>query len=117
MPVYNTDGKLIRHDRVRSSRRPTDGLDPTYIIRRPVLTEKSTEAMNEDGAYTFDVDRRATKDDIRRAVEAIYGVKVVDVRTKPVRGRTRRMKYGYVESATGKHAMVRLEGDQSIELF
>jgi hypothetical protein len=39
--------------------------DPIYIIKKPVLTEKSTEAMNEHGRYTFEVDRTATKADIK----------------------------------------------------
>jgi hypothetical protein len=47
-----------------------DAIDPIYIVKKPVLTEKSTEAMNEHGRYTFEVDRRATKTDIKDAIES-----------------------------------------------
>lgn len=117
MTAFNSKGKRVRHDYVRTSDRPTDGLDPTYIIKRPVLTEKSTEAMNELGAYTFEIDERATKKDVRRAIETLYSVTVTDVRTKTVRGRGRRLKYGYVAAHTSKQAVVRLAKDQAIELF
>ena len=55
----------------------TMGVDSIYVIKKPVLTEKSTEAMNEFGRYTFEVDRRATKTDVKEAVEKLYGVEVV----------------------------------------
>jgi len=92
-------------------------LDPIYIVRKPVLTEKSTEAMNEHGRYTFEVDRRATKTDIRDAVESIYGVKVDRVQTKLRKGKLRRLRYGYVHEKSKKQAVVRLAEGQSIELF
>ncbi len=57
-------------------------IDPIYIIKKPILTEKSTEAMNELSRYTFHVDRRATKTDIRGAIESLYGVTVEGVQTR-----------------------------------
>jgi len=92
-------------------------MDSTYIIRRPVLTEKSTQAMSEQNRYTFEVDRHASKTDIKRAVQQLYGVKVLDVTTARTSGRTRRYRYGSVAGKTIKKATVRLPEGQSIELF
>lgn len=92
-------------------------MDATYIIKKPLLTEKSTHAMNEDGKYTFIVDRLARKDDIKRAVEQLYKVKVVRVWTQNRKGKERRMRYGYITEQTSKKATVRLKDGQVIELF
>ncbi|MEO0482652.1 MAG: 50S ribosomal protein L23 [Planctomycetota bacterium] len=92
-------------------------MHPNYIIRKPLLTEKSTGQMNEHGQYAFEVDRAATKNDIRDAIEAIYGVNVEQVRTSIRKGRLRRLKYGYVRPAPVKKALVRLKEGQNIELF
>ncbi|GGL63549.1 50S ribosomal protein L23 [Sporolactobacillus putidus] len=63
--------------------------DPRDIIKRPVLTERTTDQM-ADKKYTFDVDLRANKSEIRRAVEAIFDVKVVKVNTINVKGKPKR---------------------------
>jgi len=82
-----------------------------------MLTEKSTEAMNEQGRFTFLVDRRASKDQIKDAVESIYGVKVVGVNTQVRKGKERRLKYGWVTETKTKKAIVRLAEGQTIDLF
>lgn len=87
-----------------------------HVIKKPVLTEKSTSAM-EDGVYTFVVDRRASKDEIKDAVERLYGVTVERVRTSVRKGETRRLRYGWVTAGDTKRAMVRLAEGQTIELF
>ncbi|VAX41285.1 LSU ribosomal protein L23p (L23Ae) [hydrothermal vent metagenome] len=92
-------------------------MDATYIIKKPMLTEKSTEAMNEQGRFTFLVDRRASKDQIKDAVESIYGVKVVGVNTQVRKGKERRLKYGWVTETKTKKAIVRLAEGQTIDLF
>ena len=92
-------------------------VDPIYIIKKPVLTEKSTEAMNEHGRYTFEVDRRATKTDIKNAIESLYGVQVEGVQTRTLKGKLKRLRYGYVREKVKKSATVRLAEGQSIELF
>jgi large subunit ribosomal protein L23 len=88
-----------------------------YIIKRPVLTEKSTFAMNERAQYSFLVDPRATKDDIKRAVEELYKVKVVGVNTQNRKGKHRRLKFGLTIEPTTKKATVKLAEGQTIELF
>lgn len=88
-----------------------------YVIKKPVLTEKSTEAMNEQGRYTFEVDRRASKTEIKTAIEALYGVSVQGVQTRVHKGKMRRLRYGYVNERVRKTATVRLAEGQTIELF
>ena len=56
-------------------------MEPTHVIKMPIVTEKAT-AAGEHNQYAFKVDQRATKTDVKKAIEAIYGVKVVDVRTQ-----------------------------------
>ncbi len=92
-------------------------MDSTYIIKKPLLTEKSTTAMNEETRYTFLVDRRASKPDVKRAVEQLYGVKVEGVTTQIRKGGERRLKYGRVTDKITKKAIVRLAEGQVIELF
>lgn len=92
-------------------------VDPIYIVRKPVLTEKSTEAMNEHGRYTFEVDRRASKTDIKNAIEHLYGVHVEGVQTRLLKGKLRRTRFGYLQEKPKKTATVRVREGESIELF
>lgn len=92
-------------------------MDATYVIKKPMLTEKSTFAMNEQGRYTFLVDRTASKDAVKKAIETLYGVKVVGVTTQVRKGKERRLKYGWVSEKLTKKAVVRLAEGQTIELF
>ncbi|RYL89898.1 50S ribosomal protein L23 [Sporolactobacillus sp. THM7-4] len=73
--------------------------DPRDIIKRPVLTERTTDQM-ADKKYTFDVDVRANKSEIKRAVESIFEVKVVKVNTINVKGKPKR--YGRYSGYTSK---------------
>ncbi len=88
------------------------------IIRRPLITEKSTELRDERNIVAFQVDRRANKIEIRRAVEAQFGVKVADVRVASMHGKTRRQGRYSGRKADWKKAYVRLaEGEKPIEFF
>jgi large subunit ribosomal protein L23 len=91
-------------------------MQPHYIIRKPLLTEKSTMGM-EEGQYVFEVDRRASKTDIRDAVERAYGVSVTSVNTQLRKGKSKRTKFGYVTEGKTKKATVRVKEGQVIELF
>ncbi|RYL89380.1 50S ribosomal protein L23 [Sporolactobacillus sp. Y61] len=73
--------------------------DPHDIIKRPVLTEKTTDQM-ADKKYTFDVDLRANKSEIKRAVEAVFEVKVDKVNTMNVKGKPKR--YGRYSGYTAR---------------
>lgn len=92
-------------------------MDPMYVIKKPLLTEKSTEAMNEVGHYSFEVDRTASKTDVKKAVESLYGVRVERVQTQVRKGGVKRNRFGYVAAAVTKKATVRLHPDDNIELF
>ncbi|TGA96835.1 50S ribosomal protein L23 [Sporolactobacillus shoreae] len=73
--------------------------DPRDIIKRPVMTERTTDQM-ADKKYTFDVEIHANKSEIKRAVEAIFDVKVVKVNTITVKGKPKR--YGRYSGYTQK---------------
>ena len=91
-------------------------MQPTDVIKMPIVTEKVTAAA-EHNQYAFHVDHRATKTDVKKAIEALYGVKVVDVRTQVRQERDRTYKYGKTPGKTWKRAMVRVAEGQKIELF
>jgi large subunit ribosomal protein L23 len=88
-----------------------------YVLKKPLVTEKSTFGMNELNRYAFEVDPRASKEQIKSAVEDLYKVKVVKVNTQVRKERARRMKYGVVEGKRWKMAVVRLQEGQTIDLF
>lgn len=87
-----------------------------YVIKKPILTEKST--MNaESGVYSFEVDRKATKIDIKTAVEKSFSVKVTSVNTVVCRGKVNRNKFGLVKPKYWKKAMVKLAPGEKISIF
>lgn len=92
-------------------------MQPTDVIKRPLVTEKGTFAMNEQNRYSFEVDTRASKTDIKSAIETIYKVKVQKVNTQVHKGKFRRLKYGLTQMPTTKTAVVRLVEGSAIELF
>ena len=67
-------------------------MKPEDIIIAPVITEKSNEAIAE-GKYTFKVNKKATKVDIANAVEKLFEVKVLNVNTVTVKGKTKRLTF------------------------
>ncbi|MGE5484399.1 MAG: 50S ribosomal protein L23 [Ignavibacteriales bacterium] len=86
------------------------------IIIRPVITEKSNAAMG-GSRYTFVVDERATKTDIKQAVEEIFKVKVRGVNTMRMLGKVRRMGIHTGRRPSWKKAVVTLEEGQKIQFF
>ena len=92
-------------------------MEAHFVIKQPILTEKSTFAMNEKGQYSFLVDPRATKDQIKKAIQDLYKVKVVGVTTQVRKGKFRRMRTGLTQEPLSKKATVRLAEGQAIELF
>lgn len=92
-------------------------LHNTEIIKRPLVSEKSAWAAEKRNSYTFEVDRRADKPQIKAAVEDIYKVKVEDVRTVRVLGKSRRTKKGYTTPTDMKKAIVTLHADSKLDLF
>jgi len=91
---------------------------PQDIIISPVITERSTDGLTQ-GKYTFKVDKRANKIEIKKAIEALFsGVKVDKVNTMNVRGKFRRQGRNTGYTASWKKAIVTLaEGSKTIEFF
>jgi large subunit ribosomal protein L23 len=92
-------------------------MEATTIIRKPLITEKATYESSAFNRYAFEVDRRATKPQIKRAVEDLYGVRVVRVATQNRKGQLRRNRFGYWRSRNIKRAIVHIHTDDRIELF
>jgi large subunit ribosomal protein L23 len=91
-------------------------MEATTVIKLPIITEKVSQ-LGEFNQYAFKVDMRATKTDIKVAIQEIYGVTVTAVTTQVRRERDRTYKYGKVEGSTWKRALVRVAEGQKIELF
>jgi large subunit ribosomal protein L23 len=87
------------------------------IIRRPLLTEKSNIAREEENIATFAVDPRANKHEIQRAVESLFDVEVLAVRTMRQPRKKRRVGRNIGYRPEWKKAIVRLAEGQSIEFF
>ncbi|TVQ60536.1 MAG: 50S ribosomal protein L23 [Phycisphaerales bacterium] len=91
-------------------------MEAIHVIRKPLLTEKGA-AQAEHNRYVFEVDKRARKDEIKRAIQEIYGVRVVAVNTSIHQAGQRRTRWGIVPGKLTKKASVRLHEDDTIELF
>ncbi|MGH9361732.1 MAG: 50S ribosomal protein L23 [Thermoanaerobaculia bacterium] len=90
----------------------------TEIIRRPLITEKSTGLRDERNVVAFEVHRDANKIDVKRAVEHHFKRKVAEVRIANMHGKTRRQGRHAGRRPDWKKAYVRLaEGEQPIEFF
>ena len=85
------------------------------IVLSPVVTEKSTQGV-EHNQVTFRVDRRATKPQIRRAVEGLFGVKVSGVNTLNMRGKVKRFRGRLGKRAAYKKAIVTLVEGETIDI-
>ena len=88
------------------------------VIRRPLITEKSTVLKDERGIVAFEVDTRANKIEVKRAVEAQFKVKVAEVRSARMHGKVRRQGRWVGRRPDWKKVYVRLaEGEKPIEFF
>lgn len=86
------------------------------ILRRPLLTEKIAAQQDTNNQYAFEVDRKANKVEIQRAIELKYDVTVIDIQTMNVRGKVKRLGRFEGKRADWKKAIVRLKTGDSIEL-
>lgn len=92
-------------------------LDNTQVIKRPLITEKSTWEGQDRNRYSFEVDMRARKPEIRRAIEELYKVRVAKVSTQVRKGRTYRTRHGVSNTGDWKRATVQIHPDDRIDLF
>ncbi len=92
-------------------------ITPHDIIIAPIITEESMEAMTER-KYTFKVDKRANKSEIKKAIEKIFGVKVEKVNTINMQGKKKRVGMNVGRTPSWKKAIVTLtEDSKEIEFF
>ena len=87
------------------------------IIRRPVITEKTSIQKEVANQFTFEVDRRANRVEIKKAVENIFNVKVAQVRTMQVKGKTKRRGWILGKRRDWKKAIVTLMPGERIDFF
>ena len=91
--------------------------EPYKMIRRPLITEKSTIQKEMNNQLAFEVDRRANKIEIKKAVERIFKVQVDDVRTMNYQGKKKRLGRNEGRRRHWKKAVVTLKPGQKIEFF
>jgi large subunit ribosomal protein L23 len=89
--------------------------DPRDVILKPVVSEKSYSLIDA-GKYTFEVDPRSNKTEIKQAIETIFKVEVESVNTLNRQGKTRRTKFGLGQRKATKRAIVTLKSG-SIDIF
>ena len=89
---------------------------PEEIIVRPVITEKSNDEM-QSGKYTFEVNKKATKVEIAKAVEKLFGVKVLKVNTMNVNGKSKRVGYHTGKTSDWKKAIVTIDTNPSEQTY
>lgn len=88
------------------------------IIKRPlILTEKGARLRESENKVMFEVSRDANKIEIKKAIEKLFNVSVVDVNTLVVRGAMKRMGRGYSKTKNWKKAIVTLKEGDAIEVF
>jgi len=93
-------------------------MEPHRVILRPLITEKATRLKEASGTVCFEVARDANKIQIAKAVTALFGVKVADVRVANREGKLKRMGRFLGKRKAWKKAYVRLaEGEKPIEFF
>lgn len=92
-------------------------LEPHQIILRPLVTEKGMHRSTRHNAYAFEVNRLATKSDVRRAVEELFHVKVLKVHTQNRKGKPRRTRFRAGLTKDWKKAIVTLDPEHRIDFF
>lgn len=88
-----------------------------YIIKKHVVTEKSQRAFSNNNEYVFEVDRRANKIEIRKAVEEMFSVKVADVRTSILKPLILLKKGKHIKTSKIKKAVVKLMEGNTLGIF
>jgi large subunit ribosomal protein L23 len=97
-------------------------MDLYHIVIRPLITEKSTHqatrgATGRGGTYSFEVHPDANKTQIKDAVQKLYGVSVLSVRTSNKQGKRRRVRWRWGRTRQTKKAVVVVDPNSHIDLF
>ena len=92
-------------------------LEPHQVILKPLVTEKGMHKSTRNNAYAFEINRLATKEDVRRAVESLFDVKVLKVATQNRKGKVRRTRFKLGQTKDWKKAIVTLDEEHRINFF
>ena len=92
-------------------------LKPHQVILRPLVTEKGMHRSTRNNAYAFEVNPQANKEDIRGAVEELFNVRVLKVRTQNRRGKPRKSRFRSGMTSDWKKAIVQLDPEFRIDFF
>lgn len=90
---------------------------PHQVLLRPLVTEKGVHRASRNNQYAFEIHRDATKEDVRRAVEALFHVHVTKVCTQTRKGKSRRYRFRMGRTSDWKKAIVHLGPEDKIEFF
>ena len=92
-------------------------LESHQVIVRPLVTEKGIHAATTANQYAFEISTFAGKEDVRRAIEELFNVKVLKVRTQMRKGKARRHKFRLGHTKSWKKAVVTVHAEQRIDFF
>ena len=101
----------------RDSTKTALKLEPHQIIFRPLVTEKGMHKATRNNAYAFEVSRMAGKDEVRRAVEELFDVKVLHVNIQNRKGKPRKSRFRQGTTGAWKKAIVTLDPEHRINFF
>lgn len=87
------------------------------VILRPLVTEKGVHRATRNNQYGFEIHPQATKTDVKRAVEELFNVEVIHVRTQNRLGKKRRFRHRQGETRGWKKAIVKLGAEHRIDFF
>ena len=91
--------------------------DPRTIVKRAMISEKGSRLLETANTYVFEVSPGSNKVEIKKAVESIFNVNVISVRTMNMYGKSKRLGVFFGRRSQWKKALVKLKEGQSIELF
>ena len=91
--------------------------DPFLLVRRPLITEKGMQLVGERNQYPFEVAPEASKTEIKKAVETVFNVRVLKVRTMTRHGKPRRVRFNRGRTREWKRAVVTLAPGDTIEFI
>ncbi len=92
-------------------------LEPYQVITRPIVTEKGFHLAEHRNIYSFEVNKMASKLDIKEAVEKLFEVKVLEVKIQNRKGKKRRTRRGIGVQRSWKKALVKLDAESRINYF
>ena len=87
------------------------------VIKRPLDTEKLDSMRDRENKFAFEIDLKANKTEVKQAIEALFKVKVIDIKTSIIRGKMRRIGRSSGMRSNWKKAIVTLKEGDAISLF